>query len=150
MARYTAECSVPGGYYWNPRRWSITPVDGRGGPAPRDVGRSLRAHLLGGGAPARARSWAASSWSALPFIGIGMFFHWAWTWVTGTAREGVQDLAATVTPGWRPGEVHLTGRSVDGKLEDLPAGGAGESAVKDVADEVARRRRENRDGNGKD
>ena len=146
MARYTGGKRVPGGYYWNPRHWSISPVTDEGGllpgtPADRYVRISwvtalLLAPILGG-----------LFVVALPFIGFGMFFHWAWTWVTGTAREGVKDLAATVTPGWRPGEVHLTGRSVDGKLEDLPAGGAGESAVKEVADEVARRRRDGGNGN---
>ena len=146
MARYTGGKQVPGGYYWNPRHWSISPVADEGGllpgtPADRYVRISwvtalLLAPILGG-----------LFVVALPFIGFGMFFHWAWTWVTGTAREGVKDLAATVTPGWRPGEVHLTGRSVDGKLEDLPAGGAGESAVKEVADEVARRRSQGGNGN---
>lgn len=147
MARYTGGRQVPGGYYWNRRHWSIAPVRDEGGLLPGTsadryvriswVTALLLAPILGG-----------LFVVALPFIGFGMFFHWAWTWVTGSAREGVKDLAATVAPGWRPGEVHLTGRSVDGKLEDLPAGGAGESAVKDVADEVSRRRRE--DGNGSD
>jgi hypothetical protein len=147
MARYTGGKQVPGGYYWNPRHGSISTVTDDGGFLPGTsadryvriswVTALLLAPILGG-----------LFVVALPFIGFGMFFHWAWTWVTGTAREGAKDLAATVTPGWRPGEVHLTGRSVDGKLEDLPAGGAGESAVKEVADEVARRRRE--DGNGSD
>jgi hypothetical protein len=82
----------------------------------------------------------------LPFIGIATFLRLLWTKVTGTAREGARDLAATVTPGWRPGEVHMTGRRLDGKAEELPAGGAGESAVQHVAEEVARRRRENGDG----
>ena len=147
MARYTGGRHVPGGYYWNRRHWSIAAVTDEGGLLPGTsadryvriswVTALLLAPILGG-----------LFVVALPFIGFGMFFHWAWTWVTGSAREGVKDLAATVAPGWRPGEVHLTGRSVDGKLEDLPAGGAGESAVKDVADEVSRRRRE--DGNGSD
>jgi preprotein translocase subunit SecY len=79
----------------------------------------------------------------LPFIGLAMFFKWVWTKVTGSAREGARDLAATVTPGWRPGEVHMTGRPLDRKSEELPAGGAGESALSQVADEVARKRREN-------
>ena len=77
----------------------------------------------------------------LPFIGFAMFFQWVFRKVTGSAREGARDLAATVTPGWRPGEVHMTGRALDAKDEELPAGGAGEKALEDVAAEVARQAR---------
>jgi hypothetical protein len=86
----------------------------------------------------------------LPFIGLGLFLRLAWRKLTGSVREGARDLAATVTPGWRPGEAHLTGRPLDPKAEQLPAGGAGESALEQVADEVARKRRETRNGNGND
>ena len=76
----------------------------------------------------------------LPFIGFAMFFRWVFETVTGSAREGARDLAATVTPGWRPGEVHMTGRALDVKHDELPAGGAGQQALDDVAAEVAERR----------
>jgi hypothetical protein len=117
MARFSGGSSVPGGYYWNPRHWSDTPVERDGGP------------LLGG-----------LFVVFLPFIGFAMFFQWAFQKVAGSAREGARDLAATVTPGWRPGEAHMTGRALDGKHEELPAGGAGEKALEDVAAEVARKR----------
>ena len=84
----------------------------------------------------------------LPFIGFAMFFQWVFRKVTGTAREGARDLAATVTPGWRPGEVHMTGRAMDTKHAELPAGGAGEKALEDVAAEVARKRAEGKDEDG--
>jgi hypothetical protein len=147
MARYTGGSRVPGGYYLNARRWSITPVNDVGGRLPGTsderyeqiswVTALVLAPVLGG-----------LFVVCLPFIGFAMFFQWVWNRVTGTAREGARDLAATVTPGWRPGEAHLTGRPVDGKLQERPAGGAGESALKDVADEVARKR--GQDGNGND
>ena len=54
----------------------------------------------------------------------------------------------TVTPGWRPGEAHMTGRALDGKVEQLPAGGAGEKALEDVAAEVARKRAGENDQDG--
>jgi hypothetical protein len=146
MARYTGGSRVPGGYYLNVRRGSITPVNDAGGNLPGTsderyeqiswVTALLLAPVLGG-----------LFVVCLPFIGFAMFFRLVWNKVTGTAREGARDLAATVTPGWRPGEAHLTGRPVDGKLEDRPAGGAGESALKDVADEVAHKRRQDENGN---
>jgi len=143
MARYTGGNRVPGGYYWNPRHWSITPVTDEGGSLPgTSADRYVRiswvtALLL---APVLGGLFVVF----LPFIGFAMFFRWAWTQATGTAREGARNLAGTLTPGWRPGEAHLTGRPLDQKAEQLPAGGAGESAVKQVADEVARKRREGR------
>ena len=41
----------------------------------------------------------------------------------------------------------MTGRAMDAKRDELPAGGAGEKALEDVTAEVARKRAE---GNGKD
>jgi hypothetical protein len=144
MARYTGGSRVPGGYYLSSRHWSITPVAGDGSTLP---GTSQDRYVR--------ISWVAALLLApilgglfvvfLPFVGLAIFLKWVWTKVTGSAREGAMDLAATVTPGWRPGEVHMTGRPLDVKSEELPAGGAGESALKDVTEEIARKRRESGD-----
>ncbi len=80
----------------------------------------------------------------LPLVGFGMILREAFREGTdaarGAARDGARDLAATVAPGWRPGEAHMTGRATDPERDELPAGGAGEKALADVAAEVARRR----------
>jgi hypothetical protein len=141
MARYTGGDRVPGGYYLNLRH-GIRLVPDRGGVLP---GTTSDRHVR--------ISWVTALLLApflggmfvvlLPFIGLGLFFRLAWRKLTGDAREGARDLAATLTPGWRPGEAHMTGRPHDPKAEQLPAGGAGESALSQVADEVARKRREN-------
>ncbi len=146
MARYNGGSSVPGGYYWNPRRGSVTPVREDGGklpgtPADRYVRvNGFLALLL---APIVGGLYVV----LLPFIGLAMLARGAFRKLTGSAREGARDLAATVAPGWRPGEVHMTGRALDPKRAELPAGGAGEKALEDVAAEVARKRAgEERDG----
>jgi hypothetical protein len=82
----------------------------------------------------------------LPFIGLGMILRAAFREGTDVARDGARDLAATVAPGWRPGEAHMTGRAMDPKRDDLPAGGAGEKALADVTAEVARQRGGEKDG----
>ena len=139
MARFNGGSSVPGGYYWNPRHWSVTTVKDDGGMLPgTSADRYLRVHGLV--ALLLAPILGGLFVVFLPFIGFAMFFQWAFQKVTGTAREGVRDLAATVTPGWRPGEAHMTGRALDPKAEQLPAGGAGQKALEDVAAEVERRR----------
>ena len=76
----------------------------------------------------------------LPFIGFYLFLRVLAGKATGLAREGARDLAATVTPGWRPGEVHLTGSAMKRQGEETKAGGAGDQALEDVAREVAAKR----------
>jgi len=139
MARFTGGSSVPGGYYWNPRHGTMTPVTDPGGTLPgKPTDRYVRVHWLVAllAAPLLGGLFVV----LLPFIGLAMMVRYAFERITGQARAGARDLAATVTPGWRPGEVHLTGRSVDGTPEELHGGGAGESALKDVADEIAHKR----------
>jgi len=139
MARFNGGSRVPGGYYWNPRHWSVTPVEKDGEKLPgTSSDRYLRVHWLV--ALLLAPLLGGLFVVFLPFIGFAMFFQWVFLKVTGSAREGARDLAATVNPGWRPGEVHMTGRAMDVKHDELPAGGAGEKALEDVAAEVARRR----------
>jgi hypothetical protein len=146
MARFNGGSSVPGGYYWNPRRGSVTPVREDGDVLPgTPADRYVRIHWLA--ALLLAPIVGGLFVVFLPFIGFAMLFQWAFRKLTGTAREGARDLAATVVPGWRPGEVHMTGRAMDPKRDELPAGGAGQKALEDVAAEVARKRAsEERDG----
>ena len=139
MARHNGGSAVPGGYYLNARRWTITPVarDGERLPgAPTET--YLRIHWLA--ALLLAPVLGGLFVVFLPFIGFAMFFEWAFLKVTGKAAAGARDLAATVTPGWTPGEAHLTGRALDPKHPELPVGGAGETALHDVAEEIARKR----------
>jgi hypothetical protein len=147
MARFSGGSSVPGGYYWNPGAWSVTTVEKDGGRLPGPSSdRFLRIHWLAGLllAPLLGGLFVVF----LPFIGFAIFFQWAFRKVTGTARQGARDLAATVTPGWRPGEAHMTGRAPEATGEQLPAGGAGEKALEDVAAEVARKRAGENDQDG--
>ena len=144
MARFDGGSRVPGGYYWNPGQWSVTPVAKDGEMLPGSASdRYLRIHWLV--ALLLAPLLGGLFVVFLPFIGFAMFFQWVFHKVTGTAREGARDLAATVTPGWRPGEVHLTGRAMDAQDSELPASGAGERALEAVAAEVAAKRAEEGD-----
>jgi hypothetical protein len=78
----------------------------------------------------------------LPFVGLAMLAQIAFRAVARRARRGAEDLAATLSPGWRPGEAHLTGRRAQGGSDpEVPTGGAGEDALRVVADEIATRRR---------
>jgi hypothetical protein len=146
MARFSGGSSVPGGYYWNPRHGSLTPVREDGDRLPgTPADRYVRIHWLA--ALLLAPIVGGLYVVLLPFIGFAMLLQWAFRKLTGSARQGARDLAATVAPGWRPGEVHMTGRAMDPKRDELPGGGAGQKALEDVAAEVARKRAsEERDG----
>jgi len=85
----------------------------------------------------------------LPFIGLAMLVQVAVRALGRGARAGARDLAATVAPGWRPGEAHLIGRPGAARPEDATgAGGAGEEALHDVAEEIAARGGERKDEPG--
>ena len=139
MARYTGGMQVAGGYYWSPGRFTLVPVAEEGAVLPGDASRRyLRVH------------WAVALLLApvvgglyvvcLPFVGLALMLQWAFARALGGARSSATDLAATVAPGSRPGEAHLTGRAGEPPKGDVAAGGAGEKALEDVAHEIARKR----------
>jgi hypothetical protein len=141
MARYEGGTKVPGGYYWNPGAWSVVSVEGETGTLPgRHDERFVRLHWLA--ALLLAPVLGGLFVVFLPFIAVGMVIDGVGRVLFGGARRGAQDLAATMTPGWRPGEAHLTGPTVERTPDEVHAGGAGEEALRDVVDEVARRRGE--------
>jgi hypothetical protein len=140
MARYLGGTQAPGGIYWNARRLTMVSVPAEGGALPGDAGDRYR-----------SVHWAVALLVApvlgglyvviLPFIGFGMLAAYAWRRAAGGARQGASELAATMAPGWRPGEAHLTGRPGAPAAEgEVAAGGAGEEALRHVADEIAHRR----------
>ncbi len=147
MARYEGGTAVPAGYYWNPRRWSFTTVGRDGERLPRGPGeRYVRVH--GAVALLAAPIVGGIFVVLLPFVGFAMLLQVLFGRLFGSAREGARDLAATLTPGWRPGEAHLTGLPPGEGHGEVPTVGAGESALKDVADEIARQRGSREDADG--
>jgi len=146
MARYPGGTQVQGGYYWNPRNWALTPVPDEGALLPGDASqRYLKVHwalvlLL---APVAGGLFVV----LMPFIGLAMLLQWSLARLARALRSGARDLGATVTPGWRPGEAHLTGGAGEPPKGEVAAGGAGEQALEEVAHEIAKRRAE---GNGKE
>ena len=139
MAKYTGGMQVSGGYYWNPRNWSITPIPRQGGflpGGPRDrylqiptLAVLLLLPVLGG-----------LFVVFLPVIGFALVAYALARKVAALARGGAADLASTLTPGWRPGEAHLTGKPADAD-KDLPhEHGAGDQALEALRKEIAHRR----------
>lgn len=142
--KYLAGNSVPSGYYWNPKKWSVTPVAKDGDVLPGEAGEKfvkVSLPLAIAAAPVLGGLFVVF----LPFIGFGLTAYALANKLAGGAKKSAAELASTVTPGWRPGEAHLTGPATERTPDEVHAGGAGEEALRDVADEVARRRREGKD-----
>ena len=117
MTTMNGGSSVKGGYYLSKSSWEIFPVehDGEqlpGGRAEQYVKVPLAAvfflmPVLGG-----------LMVVFLPFIGLALTAKAAVKPIVALFHRSAQDLAATVTPGWQPGEAHFTGkRSEEGAEE---------------------------------
>ncbi len=108
MTKYTGGTSVKGGYYWNPRSWKVEVIPSEGGRLPENGAAYVKVPfpalfvvvpLLG-----------ALFLMFLPFIGFALVGHALVKRIAGGAKETAADLASTVTPGWTPGEAHMTGK----------------------------------------
>jgi len=104
--------AVRSGYYWNLGKWEVIPVEKDGGQLPGGRGdKFLRIPviavlmllpLLGG-----------LFVVFLPVIGFVLTFYAAVRPIVALFRRSAEDLASTVTPGWAPGEAHLTGKRAE-------------------------------------
>ena len=138
MTTINGNSAVPGGYYLSKSNWEIFPVekDGQKLPGPADehyvklptAAALMLMPVLGG-----------LMVVFLPFIGLYLSAKAALRPLAGMFERSAQDLAATVTPGWQPGEAYFTGKATgeerDGKAR------AGEDRLEALAREIAARRR---------
>ncbi len=112
MAKYSGGSLVHGGYYWNPKAWSVTPIPDEGGMLPGDaVDRYVKVPILV--ALALMPIVGGLFVVFLPFIGFALTFYAIARKLAGGAKKGAEELAATVSPGWVPGEAHLTGKRAE-------------------------------------
>lgn len=135
MARYVGGTRVEGGYYWSAGTWQVQVVADGGGVLPGDAASRyvkvpfpallVVVPVVGG-----------LFLVTLPFIGFALV---AWALVKrvlGGAKGTAADLATTMTPGWTPGEAHLTGKP--GEEGSRPAGEA--PALDELEREIAERK----------
>jgi hypothetical protein len=138
MTKYTGGMKVNGGYYWNPRSWSVEVIPTEGGRLPAEGAAYVKlpfpllfvvVPLLG-----------AMFLVFLPFIGFGMVAYAIVKRLTGGVKATAADLAATVSPGWAPGEAHLTGKP--GEEKKAGAEGAATPELEKLEKEIAEKRSE--------
>jgi hypothetical protein len=106
MAKRIGGTAAKSGFYWNLGKWEMTMVPKQGGILPGGVSdRYLKVPVLG--LLVLAPLMGAVYAMFLPFIGFAMLFTFLGKKALAMGRSGAVDVAATMTPEWRPGEAYL-------------------------------------------
>jgi hypothetical protein len=128
--------AVKSGYYLDANRWHLEPVASDGGTLP--PGRWVR--IPTAAALALVPVLGGLFLVFLPFIGIVLTLRAIAGEMVKALHGPAAELAATVTPGWQPGEAHFTGMRPEraGAEEKAPA--ARGEALEALAREIAARR----------
>lgn len=138
MANFEGGTQVKSGYYWNPRAWSVEVIPPEGGRLPHSPAKYVKVPfpLLFVIVPVMGAGFLMT----LPVLGFALFGQAVVKKVTGGVKETAADLAATMSPGWQPGEAHLTGKPG----EEVEAGeeGAPTEEIKELAKEIEAKRNE--------
>jgi hypothetical protein len=122
---FESGAAVRSGYYLNAAEWAVHPVSRDGERLPDGRGSWRRVPTLV--ALALTPILGLVFLMFLPFIGFALAAHAAALPVVRMFRSSAANLAATVGPGFAPGEAHLTGRAGEEK-ETAAGNGAGTSA----------------------
>ena len=114
MKRMNGGETVKGGYYWNLEKWEVATIQGEvgalpGGAEQKFVHLPLVALFLV--VPVMGAAYAFS----LPAIGFGVAVWGAAKKLGELGQKAMGEMAATVTPTWRPGEAYFAGKPQDEK-----------------------------------
>ncbi len=135
---YESGSAVLNGYYLNPSSWSVTPVAHDGDRLPSGRGRWLR--IPTAAALALVPVLGAAFLVFLPLIGFLVTLDAIASLVVNAVHGSATELAATVSPGWLPGEAHFTGKSPENAGVEEKGPIAAGDALEALAREIARRR----------
>ena len=137
MTRRVGGTMVKNGYYWNTRSWSVVDVPREGGVLPGTAETRYLAvpwPLLLVILPVMGGLFVVF----LPLIGFVLTIHAIAARLAGSLKKSTGELAATVHPGWRPGEAHLTGKPAKGGEEAAPA--KDDEALEKLSTEIEEKR----------
>lgn len=135
---YESGSAVRSGYYFNAYRWHVEPIAAEGGKLPEGAGRWMRvptalALLL-------VPILGATFLVFLPLIGFALVLQALASPIVKTFHSHATELAATVTPGWQPGEAHFTGTRSEGAHVERGEPAVRADALAALALEIERRR----------
>ncbi len=135
---YESGSAVLNGYYLNPSSWCVTPVAHDGERLPVGRGRWLR--IPAAAALALVPILGAAFLVFLPLIGFLVTLHAIASLVVNAIHGSARELAATVNPGWVPGEAHFTGKAAESSGVEEKGPISNGDALEALAAEIARRR----------
>ena len=116
MTKRIGGTAVKNGFYWNLGKWEMTMVPKQGGILPGGSDdRYLKVPVVAllVVAPLMGAAYAMF----LPFIGFAMLFMFLGKKAFAMGRSGAVDVAATMTPSWRPGEAYLAEKQKEEKRD---------------------------------
>jgi len=138
MTTFQSGAAVQSGYYLNPIRWHIAPIAADGQRLPEGAGSWMKVNTVV--ALVLVPILGATFLMSLPVIGFVVFAQALATPVLKLFRAGATDLAATVSPGWQPGEAHLTGKTPEGAAAEEKRPAAAEARLDALEKDIAAKR----------
>ncbi len=136
---FASGSAVPSGYYLDASRGHLEPVANDGDRLPAGKGTWLR--IPTAAALLLVPVLGATFLVFLPLIGFVLLAHAAAQPLVRIFRAQAQQLAATVTPGWQPGEAHFTGKRLENAGVEEKGPSTSGDALDALAAEIERRRR---------
>ncbi len=139
---YESGSAVRSGTYLDAASWRIAPVANDGDRLPGGRGRWMR--IPTAAALVLVPILGAAFLVFLPFIGFAVTLRALAAPVVKMFHSSATELAATMSPGWQPGEAHFTGKRPEnaGVEEKGPtASGDALDALDALAREIESRRR---------
>ncbi len=140
---YGGGMAVPNGYYLNAAQWHIEPVARDGEKLPEGRGKWMR--IPTAAALVLVPILGAAFLVFLPLIGFVLVLRALVEPILEVFRSSATEMAATVSPGWQPGESYFTGKRPEnaGAAQD-PANAARDERLDALAREIEERRRQRR------
>ena len=109
MTKLNAGSAAKAGYYFNLKSWEVHPVPADGERLPGEAGQEWIA-IPTVAALVLTPVLGLTFLMFLPFIGFYLTIQAACRPLARVFRREAAELAATMSPGWQPGEAHLTGK----------------------------------------
>jgi hypothetical protein len=143
MTKLSAGMKASKGYWFSTRSWTLHPVSTEGEVLPGAAGEKyVRIPLLL--AFVVAPLMGAAFLMFLPFIGFYLALHAAVRPLLKLFHSSATEIAATVHPGWAPGEAHLTGKRAEGEGVEEKGPPPAEGELASIEKEVEARRNEHK------
>ncbi len=139
MTTYQSGSAVQSGYYFNAARWHVEPIADDGGKLPETAGSWIKVPTIA--ALLLVPILGATFLMFLPLIGFIMLFRALGASVLRVFRASATDLAATMSPGWQPGEAHFTGKRPESADVEEKGPTARGDALDALAEEIERKRK---------